>query len=218
MLQLVREIPLRIVVRQASISSRGFLFYLSAGFSKKIDPLTGMSVNLVTVDKQLSKLKTLLEGQEFASSSENLNRTFAVILNQARVILEEAAKLEQAELTKIVLREVRGWSVVWDQNLPAQHVLCRHGHFLEAFPHLRNEFDLLKIEFEWLSEPSCTADFHHEGFKILQSLKATELQGCHMNSIRQHLKRYLGHQLPSDSRLKSIMIHHLGEGYVLTIQ
>ena len=50
MLQLIRETPIRVVSEGTLSSRRGFLFYIAAGFSKEVDPLSGMSVDLVQVD------------------------------------------------------------------------------------------------------------------------------------------------------------------------
>ncbi len=93
MLQLVREIPIYTTIQGALSSRRGFLFHLSAGFSHEVDPLSGMSVNLVKVDEWLWRLKKNLEKDVFVSETESLNHTFAEIMAVTRLnLLEETEK------------------------------------------------------------------------------------------------------------------------------
>ena len=200
MLQFVREIPVRILIEKASSERRGFLFYLAAGFAKEIDPLSGMTVNLVKVDQWLTQLKANLEKDVFNS--------FAEIMAIARLNLVEQAEKEGATLKSLRFREERNWSFSWDARQSPEQMLVSHLHFTEAFTQDPEIFDLLKIEFSWQRLANCEADFQHEGFKILKSLSAKTFP-----ELRRQLSEYKGKTLESGSLLQAITLHHLAANY-----
>ncbi len=204
MLQFVREIPLRIVMHGASSERRGFLFYMSAGFSKELNPLSGMTVNLVQVDEWLGELKNALEKDVLVSKTENLSHAFAELMAIARLYLVEKAESEQATLISLSFREERAWSFFWDHNLSPEEMNFRYVHFLEAFPKTQDEFDLLKIEFSWRRVQGCETDFRHEGFKILKDLSIKN----HVE-LRERLQGQVGLRLESGSDLSEVVLHYL---------
>ena len=212
MLQFVREIPISIVIEGASSARRGFLFHLAAGFSKDVNPLSGMTVNLMLVDQWLGDLKSALEQDVFVSKSESLSHAFAEILAVTRLNLIEQAEKEQATLMSLSFREERGWGFSWNNKLSPEQMLVRNSHFLEAFLQDRESFALLKAEFEWLRVANCESDFSHESFKIVKNLSVKSFA-----ELSEALSTRKGQQLPSGSRLESVTIHHLSEGFQLTL-
>ena len=212
MLQFVREIPISIVIEGASSARRGFLFHLAAGFSKDVNPLSGMTVNLMLVDQWLWDLKSAIEQDVFVSKSESLSHAFAEILAVTRLNLIEQAEKEQATLASLSFREVRGWGFSWSNKLSPEQMLVRNSQFLEAFLQVRESFALLKAEFEWLRVANCESDFSHESFKIVKNLSVKSFA-----ELSEALSTRKGRQLPSGSRLESVTIHHLSEGFQLTL-
>ena len=212
MLQFVREIPIRILIQKASSERRGFLFYLAVGFSKEVNPLSGMTVNLMLVDEWLKELKEALESAPFISTHDNLNASFAEIMAITRLSLVEKAVQESATLISLEFREERSWSFSWNHQMPAEELSMKYNHFMEAFPLTASEFDLLKIEFKWRRQQNCEADFHHEDFKILKPLVPRDHGHLH-----RLLKEKIGTKLASGSFLESIQVHHLGGRYSVEV-
>lgn len=211
MLQFVREVSIPILIQKASLEQRGFLFHISAGFSGDINPLTGMSANLVHIDHWLTDLKQKLRSQIFYSESDNLNEAFATIISLIQSELSQRTHRDQVVLNSLVCREERGLSLVWDKSMPDAQIEILYLHFLEAFPQRFAEFELLKIEFCWRRPSSCHLDLQHEGFKILKSIQDTNLQK--MSELRQVLRQSLKYQLPSGSLIQGISIYCLVAGY-----
>lgn len=212
MLQFVREIPISIILEGASSARRGFLFHLAAGFSKDINPLSGMTVNLMLVDQWLGELRASLEKDVFSSKSESLSHAFAEILAVTRLNLVEQAEKEQATLVSLSFREERGWRFSWNHKLSPEQMLVSYSQFLEAFVHERENFALLKAEFEWLRVANCETDFSHESFKIVKNLSVKSFA-----ELSEALSLKKGQRVQSGSRLDSITIHHLTQGYHLTL-
>lgn len=213
-LQFVREIPIRIVI-EASSARRGFLFHVAAGFFKDIEPLSGMSADLMLVDQWLMGLKKDLEQTLFITSSESFNHSFAEILAVTRLNLMEEAEREGTLLKSLLFREERGWSFSWDSSLPAGALIVSHSLYLESFARSAaandvEAFDLLKVTFNWSRKQGCEADFSHETLKLL---KACQRHGS--DKLHQKLQAVLGTTLPSGSFVKSIEINYLGEKYSL---
>lgn len=211
MLQFVREIPIRIVLQGALSNRRGFLFYMSVGFSAEVDPLSGMTVNLVAVDEWLGSLKEDLEESIFISPTDSLYHAYAELMAVSRLNLLEKADKENVKLTSLRFREERGWSFSWDSQLPADEMNFSFSHYLESLSS-SERFDLLKLEFEWRRQPSCESDLQHEGFKILK-----EVSQVPAADLRPKLHESLGYLLKSGTSLVRIHIHHLGEGYRLSL-
>lgn len=212
MLQFVREIPISIVLQSASSARRGFLFKLAAGFSKEINPLSGMSVNLVSVDQWLAALKTDLEQTVFESKSESLSHAFAEIMAVVRLNLVEQAEKEQAQLSSLDFREERGMGFSWNHQQSPEELVIKHVHFLEGFLANAAEASLLKVEFSWLRVPDCEADFSHEGFKILKILAAKNFE-----DLCSKLALHKGGELESGSYLAQIQLHNLSKGFTLSL-
>ncbi|MBO9666607.1 MAG: hypothetical protein J7501_07310 [Bdellovibrio sp.] len=212
MLQFVREIQVSVLTQGASSSRRGFLFNVAAGFSKDINPLSGMTVNLMLVDQWLGELKSELEADVFVSSSESLSHVFAEIMAVTRLNLIEQAEKENAQLTSLEFREERGWGFAWQHHQSPEEITVKHSHFLEAFVQDPKEFGLLKVEFEWLRKANCETDFAHEGFKILKGLSAKNFE-----ELCAFLEKSKGLKLPSGSFLANIKIHHLSRKFTLAL-
>ncbi|WP_374030072.1 hypothetical protein [Bdellovibrio bacteriovorus] len=207
MLQFVREIPILIVIQGALSSRRGFLFHLAAGFTKEIDPLSGMSVNLMLVDEWLKDLKTDLEATLFESSSESVNHAFAEVMAVARLNLTEKAEKEGAQLASLRFREERGWSFSWSHEQSPEEMMFTYPHYIESLP--KNEkFDLLRVNFEWHRVQGCEADYQHEGFLLLKKLAQKEA-----SELQNSLPSLLQTKLPSGSSLQNIELEYLGANY-----
>lgn len=207
MLQFVREIPIRMVIQGALSSRRGFLFHLAAGFSHDIDPLSGMSINLVKVDEWLWKLKKNLEKDVFISETESLNHSFAEIMAVTRLSLLEEVEKEKAELTSLHFREERGWSFAWNSAMSPQEMIFQNSHYIESLPR-EGHFDLLRVHLEWRRQPHCEADYAHESFLLLKSLTHTTAEDLHKKAAA-----LVGHQLESGTSLQRVHLDHLGESY-----
>lgn len=205
MLQFVRQIPIRILIQGASSERRGFLFKVAAGFSKEVDPLSGMTVNLVLVDRWLRDLKCSLEADVFVSKSGILSHAFAEIMAVTRLNLLERAEEEGATLTSLEFREERSWSFSWSHHMTAEEMDFSYTQFMEAFPHSPEIFDLLKIEFVWRRQQGSEEDFQHEGFKILKGLTARDFATLH-----EQLRLHAHFKLSSGSSLQAVTIHHMG--------
>jgi hypothetical protein len=212
MLQFVREIPISIVLQSASSARRGFLFKVAVGFSKEINPMSGMSVNLMLVDQWLADLKTDLEQTVFESESDNLSHAFAEVLAVSRLSLTEQAVEENAELISLDFREERGWGFAWDHLQSPVEMMVKHSHYLEGFLADLDQAALCKVEFVWLRTQDCETDFAHEGFKILKNLAAKSFE-----ELQAKLALYKGGELDSGSFLAEIHVHNLSKGYALTL-
>lgn len=205
MLQFVREVPVRILMQKTSSERRGFLFYLSAGFSKEINPLSGMTVNLVEVDKWLSELRYEMQESIFESSLDE-------VMAFARDFLQERAATEKAELVSVEFREERSWSFAWSNEQAEDTMTIKYQHYLEAFALQPEDFGLLKIEFSWLRAAHSEIDFQHEGFKILKNLAPKN-----PSQLREQLQAHRGMFLSDGSSLASVTLHYLGEDFELTL-
>lgn len=203
MLQFVREVPISIVIEEAPSQRRGFLFHLAAGFSKSVDPLSGMTVNLVLVDQWLADLKANLE--------KDFHTSFADIMALTRRNLLENADKEAAHLVSLSFREERGWSFSWVASEPPEVLNFSYSHYLESFPK-DEKFDLLKVIFHWRRLPGCEEDFQHEGFKLLKGVSLRESV-----DLQEDLSQCVGHRLSSGSFLQKVEIQYLGSGYSVSL-
>ena len=214
MLQFVRQIPIRIVVQGTLSSRRGFLFSMAAGFSKDVDPLTGMSVNLIEVDKWLAETEERFSGLLTVSDHDTLQDGIADWVHAIRSFLDEMAKGEGATLSSLTFREERGWTISWNLQLPETRLLFTYSHYLEVFP-AKERFDLLKVNFTWMRSVGCSVDCQHEGFKILKAMNPQDVS-CLENSLRQAVGKCVGEESASDgTKLQSVQIEFLGEKYKL---
>lgn len=214
MLQFVREIPIRITLKGALSSRRGFLFYLAAGFSPKsgrIDPLSGMTVNLMDVDQWLGALKAELERDLFVSKSASLNHALAEVMAVARLKLAENAEPADAVLTSLTFREERGWSCQWNSQQSPEQQRFVYSHFLELVPQGQGS-QLLRLDFVWCRVFDCEADYQHEGFRLLKGLSLSGLE-----DVLAQAASLKGHKLSSGSSLESIRVNVLAEGVCLSV-
>ncbi|WP_255490320.1 hypothetical protein [Bdellovibrio sp. KM01] len=185
---------------------------MAAGFSKEINPLSGMSVNLVLVDQWLGDLKKDLEQTVFQSKSESLSHAFAEIMAVTRLNLVEHAEKEKAQLISLDFREERGWGFSWNHLQSPEDLMIRHTHFLEGFLVDPSEASLCKVEFVWLRAPDCEVDFGHEGFKVLKVLAAQTF-----NELCAKLALHKGGELESGSVLSEIHVHNLSKNFSVAL-
>lgn len=209
MLQFVREVPIRIVLQGTLSSRRGFLFHVAAGFSKAVDPLSGMTVDLTLVDQWLAEARQLFADSALNSESETMNATLVSWVQAIRVFLGQRARTEGARLASLRFCEERGWSISWDESLPEGRMIFSYPHYVESLPD-NGDFDLLKIYFSWLREPACQDDYQHEGFKLLKALNASEAR-----SLQGQLSQHVGLSLEAGSTLQAIRLEYLGENYTV---
>lgn len=169
MLQFVREIPVLIVIHGALSQRRGFLFRLQAGFSKPVDPLSGMSANLTKVDQWLSEVQMDLQAQTFYSTSaENFNEALLEIHEATRADLQGLAQSDGTSLESLRWIEERGVEVSWQASWGQTYFITRH--FIEDFS--SGHFELLKLRLSWSLPPENLAiDLGHQGFLLLRGLE-----------------------------------------------
>lgn len=215
MLQFVREIPIRISIQGTLSSRRGFLFYLAAGFAPQsgaVDPLSGMSVNLTSVDQWLASLKQELEGSAFTSAGETLNHGFADLMAVVRLRLTELAEQEGVRVVSLAFREERGWSYRWNSSMSPEQQLFSYSQFLELVPAAATS-ELLKVELEWLRAHGCEFEYQHEGLMLMK----TTLGANGLEPLLTALRSLKGRSLPSGTRLNAIRVHVLAESLTLEI-
>ncbi|GEM_PF-1585721 len=210
MLQFVREIPIRIVVKEAlSETRRGFLFRFAAGFEKAVDPHTGMSVNLVSVDRWLEEFKSKIEASELPIERSSSWRAYVV--QQAQAFLATKAKEESAHLASLEFQEERGSGFSWKAELTQGFYFIKLSEFVELFyPH--EKFDLVRLDFIWMCPQDQAADLKKLGKKLVRhcSRKGVEY-------FVECLQGVVGLTLPDQSVLSEIRIHFLAESYKLTL-
>lgn len=207
MLQFVREIPIRIVLQETPSARRGFLFHLAAGFSRQdgqLDPLSGMSVNLMHVDSWLAEVK--------AQAEQNSCSDLHGLMQAIRSELSGKATSRGAQLCSLMLREERGWSLSWSQDEDPAGIRWAYSHYLEMLP-LTGNFELLRVSLTWLRPSSCDADLPHEGFKIMKSLQNTS----GLSELLEKLKPFKGTTLSSGCLLEDIRIHLCSQDILLTL-
>lgn len=213
MLQFVREIPIRIVLQGALSSRRGFLFHLAAGFRPAgdyVDPLSGMSVNLVTVDQWLAELKAEMESTSWNYDGGTLPPALAEVLVRARQILSAKAASTGVSLASLKFREERGWNFQWAVSQPEQ-LKFTYSHYLEFLPQ-HEEFRLLRLDLTWSRVSSCDSDFQHEGFKLLKTVQTSRFE-----DLLQMLSGFQGQRLESGSFLKSVEVFDLASDFSLML-
>lgn len=213
MLQFVRRIPIRILMQGALSSRRGFLFHLAAGFSPshgQVDPLSGMSVNLVAVDQWLTELKAELERNVFISPTESLHHSLAEVMAVVRLNLAERAEEEKVQLASLCFEEERGWRCAWNAQQSPEELRLSYSHYLEFLPK-EGAFELLRLDLTWCRTLGCEEDFQREGFKLVKALQASTLDDLLLQAAS--LK---GRILASGSCLESVTVCLLAEASTLT--
>ncbi|UXR63164.1 hypothetical protein EZJ49_08750 [Bdellovibrio bacteriovorus] len=207
MLQFVREIPIRIILQKTPSSRRGFLFHLAAGFARqdgKIDPLSGMSVNLMLVDGWLAELKTAAEQKDWSNLHD--------LVNSFRAELIAKAASCDVQLHSLVLREERGLCLSWNLSDAPTGVRWTYAHYLELLP-VGGEFELVRVGLTWLRAESCDIDLQHEGFKIMKSLQ----NASGLEDLLSKIGLSKGHLLESGSLLQDIQVRLSSQDILLTL-
>ncbi|MGZ3844064.1 MAG: hypothetical protein ACXVCA_18390 [Bdellovibrio sp.] len=228
-LQFVREIPICIVI-EASSERRGFLFYLAAGFHKELDPLSGMSANLLLVDKWLENLKKDLQQNPFKTANvENsqslaakillmdsdkgstMNHAFAEIMAVVRLYLVEEAEKENTVLKSLRFREQRGWTFSWNSTQSPEEMLFSNDFYIECF-NPNGSFDLVKVTFNWSRQTNCEADYFKESLKLLKMCQINTSAGL----LQGLLKSFVGIRLSTGSFLASVNMNYLAENFTVS--
>ncbi len=208
MLQFVREIPIRIHC-QAPSERRGFLFHLSVGFSKDIDPDTGMSVNLVEVDAWLKDLQNVF--QDKVLELRNEEHLAARLTYDCRDFLRRYTVPAGVLITFVRLSEERSGVFIWDQNVREGFFSQECSYFLEFFE--EGKFvDLLQMHFKWLSPLSCQEDLFSEGLKLLKDVRAVS-----QTDLAETLTPFKGFLHEKGSILESISLEYRSLGYRLEL-
>lgn len=91
MISLYRELPFQLKIR-----GQFFLFRFAAGYSKTVDPQSGMTVNLKYLNSWLEALRGHCQDQDFTSPCE--------ILQVARSFLKALAVAQQASLERVQIQ------------------------------------------------------------------------------------------------------------------
>jgi hypothetical protein len=190
MLQFVREIPIRIVFKKALLQKQGFLFRVAAGFSKKIDPLSGMSVNLVSVDRWLSELKNILESAEQGAD----------LVSVAQKFLETQAQTEGAILQSLNFREERGGGFSWRHNMPLAAVDISHDSFHDCY--FQEGYGLYKMTITWNSLIGLWPAVSSEEALIVEALQS----GASESEVQKILSQLQLPPVQTGLALKSIQV------------
>lgn len=208
MLQFVRKTSLSFALGLGSPSQKVFLFHLAAAFSKPVDPLSGMSVNLVLVDQWLHDLKASLLDLQNSDPQNKAQPQFGSIEDLVLWscdFLKSKALPEGAQLSSLCFQEERGRSWSWDAVDPTA---LRRGftYFVEA-PSLQGGLYLLKLQLEWAGS-ALDQVLEQEGSQILQMITGSQFQDL----LKFLQSRALFHR-DSVAKLTSIKIENLSEAY-----
>lgn len=210
MLQFVRQTSIRIVIEETpSGPRRGFLFKMAAGFQKEIDPQSGISVNLVSVDRWLQELKRGLESSSLSLQQKKDWRSY--VLQQAQDFLLKKANEEGAQLVSLQFHEERGGGFGWKAELKPDEYLIKLSQMIEVFqPH--EDFDLVRVDFIWKCNQNQNVDLKKMGRKLVRhcSRKGAE-------HFVEALQRVVGGQFSDGARLSEIELHYLGQGHSLKL-
>lgn len=211
MLSFVRKTSLRVVFIGPRSERRGFLFHLSAGFSKSVDPLSGMSVDLNLVDRWLAEVGAHFSEAFDFSHVQSLQSGLFDWGQRIKIFLEEKAQENNALLSHLHFQEERGWSFAWSQSLPPQQMLFSVPHYLEVLPK-EEKFDLVRVVLVWVCGPYCLLDFQVQGARLLKNVKFTD-----PHFLQQSLTPLIGTSLDESSHLHSIRLEYLGEKYIIEL-
>ena len=208
MMQFFREIPLRIQF-QAPSERRGFLFFLSAGFSSEVDPESGMSVNLVDVDRWLAQLQLVLQAKVFDLATEI--HLASRLVYECRDFLQEKAAAQGVVLSSLKLREERSGVFSWDLHVREGFFNQECAYYLEFFEG-GNFVDLLLMKFRWLCPSTCQEDLFAEGLKFLKDVRALSQQ-----ELAQTLTPFKGILQDDGNILEGISLEYRSQGIRLEL-
>lgn len=208
MLQFFREAPIRIQF-QAPSERRGFLFSLAAGFSKDIDPLSGMSVNLVDVDQWMTELQNSMQGKVYDLESDI--HLAARLVYECRDRLRKSAEASGVALTSLKLTEERSGVFSWDTHVREGFFNQECSYYLEFFED-GHFVDLLQMRFRWLSPNTCQEDLFSEGLKLLKDVRALSQE-----DLAQTLSPFKGILQEKGNILEAIVLEYRSLGYRLEL-
>lgn len=207
-MQFFREIPLRIQF-QAPSERRGFLFRLSAGFSNDIDPESGMSVNLVSVDRWLHELQTSLQAKIFDLESDV--HLASRLVYECRDFLRKLAETEGVVLSSVKLSEERSGVFSWDLHVREGFFNQECSYYLEFFENA-HFVDLLQMKFRWLCPNTCQEDLFSEGLKLLKDVRAISQE-----DLAQTLSPFKGILQENGNILEAITLEYRSQGFRLEL-
>ncbi len=187
---------------------RGFFFYLTLGVSKELDPLTGMTVNLLWVDQWIEEFiqglprSSALLSQNAAlfsqASALHLNLSRA-ILKQAQIFFSARAFAEGAQVVSLALREERGGGLHWEASRPDDFAWTS-SHYWESFH--PETGGLQRLHLTWRTDDVEEPDFFAESLLLLKTSNLDSVAGIEQNGAR--LNQRLGHRLGPRTFLTSI--------------
>jgi hypothetical protein len=188
--------------QKASLSQRGFLFSLSAGFHKELNPLSGMTVNLPEVDAWLEEAVASVPGSFSPSALAGYFRDF----------LSEKARVASARLVSLQLHEERQGS--WSWEFESDSFFYESSHFFECFH--PEAPALCRLYFQWEQSAEEPVDLSRESLGILKAsgLDSSVAIDETMNKLRHHL----GDRRGKNSVLKRIRLESKDPHYVLVME
>lgn len=207
-MQFFREIPLRIQF-QAPSERRGFLFRLSAGFSNDIDSESGMSVNLVDVDRWLFELQQSLQAKIFDLESDI--HLASRLVYDCRDFLRKLAEPSGVVLSHVKLVEERSGVFSWDLHVREGFFNQECSYYLEFFEN-GHFVDLLQMKFRWLCPNTCQEDLFSEGLKLLKDVRAISQE-----DLAQTLSPFKGILQENGNILEGISLEYRSQGFRLEL-
>lgn len=208
MMQFFREIPLRIQF-QAPSERRGFLFRVSAGFTSEINPESGMSVNLVDVDRWLADMQKSLQAKIFDLESDI--HLASRLVYECRDYLKRLAEPEGVVLSALKLSEERSGVFSWDLHVREGFFNQECSYYLEFFEN--GQFiDLLQMKFRWVCPNSCQEDLFSEGLKLLKDVRAISQE-----DLAQTLSPFKGILQENGNILEAITLEYRSQGFRLEL-
>lgn len=208
MMQFFREIPLRIQF-QAPSERRGFLFRVSAGFTSEINPESGMSVNLVDVDRWLADMQKSLQAKIFDLESDI--HLASRLVYECRDYLKRLAEPEGVVLSALKLSEERSGVFSWDLHVREGFFNQECSYYLEFFEN--GQFiDLLQLKFRWVCPNSCQEDLFSEGLKLLKDVRAISQE-----DLAQTLSPFKGILQENGNILEAITLEYRSQGFRLEL-
>lgn len=129
-----------------------YAFQLSTGFSKPVDVLTGMSVNLVEVDAWQEEFARRFDSD---STSKELSEAIRKLVEQAEDFFSQKALQTQAKLESFSFEEIRGWGFFWK---PSQSFF-QTKHIVEDL----GAHDALEMFLRWKQNANSLAELSKRG-------------------------------------------------------
>jgi hypothetical protein len=207
-MQFFREVPLRIQF-QAPSERRGFLFRVAAGFAGDVDPESGMSVNLVDIDRWLADMQQSLQSRVFDLESEV--HLASRLVYECRDFLKRSAQPHGVVLSSLRLSEERSGVFSWDLHVQEGFFNQECSYYLEFFE-VGQFVDLLQLRFRWLCPSTCQEDLFAEGLKLLKDVRALS-----QADLAHTLSPFKGILQEDGNILEGISLEYRSQGFRLEL-